>query len=368
GTAGRSTSVPGALRLPGLRRRWSPAPAHGVQSPSLRGDPAACANGLKREAGEVRRASACVAPRPFRHCPRNGRRVAPAHPPLSRPAPGRTGRRRGRSRRLQLASPETGHEARVHRPGPIVMRRASRRRCRRAPRADSAANVLPPCKRMRALRRPSCACTHPRAAPARVRTCRAGFHLVSRAWVRAKEKHPMQSRILALAVAVALSASEPALAEGAAAVDLDEVVVTATRTQVALADSLFPVQVIDHDEILRSQARSLTDLLRGRAGIDIGNQGGYGKLSNVFMRGAEADQVLVLVDGVRVGSVTAGLTAFQDLPVDQIDRIEIVRGPRSSLYGSEAIGGVIQIFTRRDDGAFAPRMRLGVGSHGLREA
>src|SRR3546814_5879101 len=65
---------------------------------------------------------------------------------------------------------------------------------------------------------------------------------------------------------------------------------------------------------------------------------------------------------------TCALPIFQDLPVDQIDRIEIVRGPRSSLYGSEAIGGVIQIFTRRDDGAFAPRMRAGIGSHGLREA
>src|SRR3546814_2081564 len=69
--------------------------------------------------------------------------------------------------------------------------------------------------------------------------------------------------------------------------------------------------MFDHDEIVRSQARSLTDLLHGRAGIDIGNQGGHGKLSNVFMRGAEADQVLVLIDGVRVGSVSAGLTAFQ---------------------------------------------------------
>jgi vitamin B12 transporter len=176
----------------------------------------------------------------------------------------------------------------------------------------------------------------------------------------------MQSRILALAVAGLLSA--PAFVHAEAATDLDEVVVTATRTQVALIDSLFPAQVIDHDEIVRSQARSLPDLLRGRAGIDIGNQGGLGKNSTVFMRGAESDQVLVLIDGVRVGSVTAGLTAFQDLPVDQIDRIEIVRGPRSSLYGSEAIGGVIQIFTRRNDGAFAPRMRVGIGSHGLREA
>src|SRR3546814_18862856 len=91
-------------------------------------------------------------------------------------------------------------------------------------------------------------------------------------------------------------------------------------------------------DVCSSDLRSLTDLLRGRAGIDIGNQGGHGKLSNVFMRGAEADQVLVLIDGVRVGSVSAGLTAFQDMPVDQIDRIEIVRGPRSSLYGSEEVG------------------------------
>src|SRR3546814_1145472 len=146
----------------------------------------------------------------------------------------------------------------------------------------------------------------------------------------------MQSRILALAVAGILSAPPLAVAEGAAATDLDEVVVIATRTEVALADSLFPVQVIDHDEIVRSQARSLTDLLRGRAGIDIGHQGGHGKLSNVFMRGAEADQVLVLIDGVRVGSVSAGLSPFQDLPVDQIARRQIVPGPPSRPHGCEA--------------------------------
>ena len=76
--------------------------------------------------------------------------------------------------------------------------------------------------------------------------------------------------------------------------------------------------------------------------MNLTNQGGPGKLTTIFMRGAESDHVLVLVDGVRIGSATAGLAAFQDLPVDQIERIEIVRGPRSSLYGSEAIGGVIQ--------------------------
>ncbi len=171
----------------------------------------------------------------------------------------------------------------------------------------------------------------------------------------------------ASALALALAASPCAFAQSATA-ELDEVLVTATRTEIALGDSLLPAQVIDRDAIVRSQARSLPELLRGRAGIDLGNQGGPGKNSTVFLRGSEADHVLVLVDGVRVGSATAGLFAFQDLPVEQIDRIEIVRGPRSSLYGSEAIGGVIQIFTRRDRGRPTPRFAVGTGSDGLREA
>ena len=174
----------------------------------------------------------------------------------------------------------------------------------------------------------------------------------------------MHLRSLAFAIALAL----PAIASAQSATDLEQVVVTATRTESSIADSLFPVQVIERDEIERSQARSLPDLLRGRAGIDVGNQGGNGKISTLFLRGTESDQVLVLVDGVRIGSATAGLVSFQDIPVEQIDRIEIVRGPRSSLYGSEAVGGVIQVFTRHDQGAFAPRFRIGIGSHNLREA
>jgi vitamin B12 transporter len=173
-------------------------------------------------------------------------------------------------------------------------------------------------------------------------------------------RHPLP---LALALALA-----PSLAAAQDATDLDEVLVTATRTETALADSLVPAQVIGREEILRSQARSLTELLRGRAGIDVGNQGGPGKLATVFVRGSESDHVLVLVDGVRIGSATAGLAAFQDLPLEHVDRIEIVRGPRSSLYGSEAIGGVIHVFTRRDRGPVQTRFRVGAGSNGLREA
>ncbi|MDH5824870.1 TonB-dependent vitamin B12 receptor [Luteimonas sp. RD2P54] len=153
-----------------------------------------------------------------------------------------------------------------------------------------------------------------------------------------------------------------------AATDLDEVIVTATRNEIALADSLVPAQVIDRAEIERSQALTLPDLLRGRAGINLVNSGGPGKQSSLFMRGAGSNQILVLLDGVRVGSATAGLPALQDIPVAQIDRIEIVRGPHSSLYGADAIGGVIQIFTRRDSGAARPRLHAGIGSNALREA
>lgn len=170
---------------------------------------------------------------------------------------------------------------------------------------------------------------------------------------------------LAIAIAAFLPATAFAQSDEAA---LDEVVVTGTRTEVAIEDSLVPAQVITRDEIDRSQAHSLAQLLNGRAGVSVSNQGGLGKISLLNLRGAEADHVLVLIDGVRIGSATAGLPALQDLPLEQIERIEIVRGPRSSLYGSEAIGGVIQIFTRRGSDGLSRHFKLGGGSHDLHEA
>lgn len=178
----------------------------------------------------------------------------------------------------------------------------------------------------------------------------------------------MPFRTLTVAIVAALASPFAAAATAGDARDLDTVLVTANRSASTLGDTIVPAQVIDRAEIERTQARDLPELLRGRAGIQIGNSGGPGKLTSVFMRGSESDHVLVLVDGVRIGSATAGLAAFQDIPVDQIERVEIVRGPRSSLYGSEAIGGVIQIFTGRNTGAISPHARIGVGSHNLREA
>lgn len=180
---------------------------------------------------------------------------------------------------------------------------------------------------------------------------------------------------LAAAIAAGLAAvfstaasAAPAPAPLTQATDLDQVIVTATRTANPVKDVLAPVEVIDREAIERSQARSVPDLLRGRAGISIANQGGPGKLTSLFLRGSESDHSVVLVDGVRIGSSTSGLAAWQNLPVELIERIEIVRGPRSSLYGADAIGGVIQIFTRRDDTVgYTPRVHIGGGSNGAHE-
>jgi vitamin B12 transporter len=141
------------------------------------------------------------------------------------------------------------------------------------------------------------------------------------------------------------------------------VVITATRTPEPAEQTLAAVTVIDSREIARRQALSLQELFQGEAGIQVNNNGGLGKVSSVYLRGTEAEEVLVLVDGIRMGSVSLGTTAFQYLPVDQIDHIEIVRGPRSSMYGSEAIGGVIQIFTRRPADGFRSEASAASGSH-----
>jgi vitamin B12 transporter len=143
------------------------------------------------------------------------------------------------------------------------------------------------------------------------------------------------------------------------------VIVTATRTAQTADEILSSVTVISRKDIERRQARSVEDLLRGTQGISIANSGGPGKNTSVFIRGTESDHVLVLIDGVRAGSATSGGAAYGNIPIEQIERIEIVRGPKSSLYGSEAIGGVIQIFTRKGGKeGFTPSFSIGGGSYG----
>ena len=145
--------------------------------------------------------------------------------------------------------------------------------------------------------------------------------------------------------------------------EFEPMVVTATRTAETADETLASVTVITRRDIERQQARSVQDVLRGVPGISIANNGGPGKNTSLFLRGTESDHVLVLIDGVKTGSATSGTTPFQYIPIDQVERIEIVRGPRSSLYGSEAIGGVIQIFTRKGGGVFKPSFSVGGGSY-----
>ncbi len=133
-------------------------------------------------------------------------------------------------------------------------------------------------------------------------------------------------------------------------VELPPMVVTGTRTPLPVERLPAAVTVFTREDIERLQIKTLPDLLKGSAGLDLTQSGSFGKTTSVFLRGTESDHVLVLIDGLRVGSATLGTTPFEFIPVEQIERVEITRGPFSSLYGSEAIGGVIQIFTRKGKG------------------
>ncbi len=130
-------------------------------------------------------------------------------------------------------------------------------------------------------------------------------------------------------------------------INLDDVVVTASRVSQARESTLADVTVINQDEIERAGSGSITDLLRLQPGVQINTSGSAGNASSVYLRGTNSDHVIVLVDGLRINSATLGTTSFENLPLSQIEKIEILRGPASSLYGADAIGGVIQIFTKK---------------------
>jgi vitamin B12 transporter len=144
----------------------------------------------------------------------------------------------------------------------------------------------------------------------------------------------------------------------------DEIVVTATRLPQALSKTLADTTVLNEQAIHNSGAPDVATLLRSVVGVELVQTGGLGAQSSTFMRGTNSNQVLVLIDGVRVNSATAGTTAIEHLMLDNIERIEIVRGNVSSLYGSEAIGGVIQLFTKQGHGEPALNASAGLGSHG----
>lgn len=167
---------------------------------------------------------------------------------------------------------------------------------------------------------------------------------------------------LALAMAACYAHAESASSPAAS------VVVTATRTPQPLANVISDTITISAEQISESGAGSIVDLLQRQRGIEIARNGGAGSSSSVFIRGANSNQNIVLVDGVRIGSSTTGAANWSAIPLTAIDHIEIVYGPLSSLYGADAIGGVIQIFTKKGKGAPSVTAFAGYGSDKTREA
>lgn len=174
------------------------------------------------------------------------------------------------------------------------------------------------------------------------------------------------SRHAALSSLALAIATPSAFAQTSAEPAIDPIIITATRTPQLASSVLSDTVLIGPEEIARSGAESITDLLQRQSGIEVSSNGGAGTTSNVYLRGANGNQNVVLVDGVRIGSSTTGAANWSAIPLSAVDHIEIVYGPLSTLYGADAIGGVIQIFTKQ--GAGTPRVSAtaGVGSYNLR--
>ena len=145
------------------------------------------------------------------------------------------------------------------------------------------------------------------------------------------------------------------------ALELPNMVVTATRTEIDPKELSAATTVYTRKDIERLQVKTVPELINGTSGVDMIQNGGYGQSTSTFIRGTNSTDLLVLIDGIRIGAVSSGTSAFEFIPIDQIERVEIVKGPQSSLYGSEALGGVIHIFTRKGGETEKPHINLDTG-------
>lgn len=170
------------------------------------------------------------------------------------------------------------------------------------------------------------------------------------------------------ALSLALAAAFPALSQTGTSSELRETVVIASRVATPVTDVIADVSIIDREALERAGQSSLRDILAQQPGIQMGSNGSYRSNSSIFLRGASNSQTIVLIDGVRVGSATSGGASFENLPLARIERIEILRGAASALYGPDAVGGVIQIFTREPADGLALSASAGFGSDGQRQA
>ncbi len=172
--------------------------------------------------------------------------------------------------------------------------------------------------------------------------------------------------VVAVAMIWCVSASAaPVVMADDTGVQLKEVVVTATKTEKEPQDVTQTVTVITADDIQKSGATTAAEVVERVAGVEVNDYGAKGSTSSINIRGANYEQVLVLLDGRRLNSASAGGFDMADLPVslEDIERIEIVRGPSSALYGADAVGGVVNIITKKPTGA-STTVTGAAGSHG----
>jgi vitamin B12 transporter len=167
---------------------------------------------------------------------------------------------------------------------------------------------------------------------------------------------------------VALPALSIVASSAFAQTSLDPVVVIGTREPQALSKSVSDIVLIDRDTLRDSGAASVEEVLRRYAGLQILQNGGPGQTAGYLLRGTNTNSTVVMIDGLRIGSATLGQAAFEALSLDQIERIEVLRGPASGLYGSDAVGGVIQIFTRRGQGPLNITGGIAIGEYDSRKA
>ena len=192
------------------------------------------------------------------------------------------------------------------------------------------------------------------AAPLRLRPALLAFAALAACTAQAQPLAPATGPDAGAAVQLAQNLRAPSLTE---------TVVTATRTPQPLSDLVADVTVIDRETLETSGATGLADVLARVPGIEFSRNGGPGTTTGVFLRGAESRFTAVYIDGVRIDSQSTGGAAWEAIPLAQIDRIEVLRGPAGAVYGSDAMGGVIQIFTKRGENGVAPYVGIGLGSH-----
>ena len=167
---------------------------------------------------------------------------------------------------------------------------------------------------------------------------------------------------LALACAFCAHAAQDTTVAQLAAPSLPDTVVTATRVAQPLTDVLADVTVLGDEQIRASGAVTIGDLLARQPGLELSRNGGPGTATSLYLRGAETRFTAVYIDGIRVDSQSTGGAPWESIALGQVERIEIVRGPAAAVYGSDAIAGVVQIFTRKGEGPFTPYLGVGAGS------